>query len=87
MPAGEWLNLHPEHCNALLEAWKTKQDREAIQLASMQLHIAHCTGIKINKRAPRLRDFLPDHLRDDGSSDLMALWEANQPKHPDHGTQ
>ena len=71
----------------MIDAWQTRQDRESTQFASLQNHIAHCTGVKINKRPPRLRDFLPAHLKDDGTSDLMALWAAHQPTTTDpHGT-
>ena len=40
----------------------------------MQYIIAISAGVKINKRAPRIKDFLPKYIRDndDGSADLMA---------------
>lgn len=40
----------------------------------MQLTIAQSMGVKINKRPPRMKDFLPQYIRDedDGSSALMA---------------
>jgi hypothetical protein len=56
-----------------VDAWETKEKRQDVRLASMQLLIAQSQGVKVNNRKPRLTDFLPEYAKpkDGGQSALM----------------
>ena len=58
MTTNEWQSSHPEQCQAYVDAWKEKEQRENIRSASLQLITAIAGGVKIKNRAPRFDDFM-----------------------------
>lgn len=58
MTMNEWLNSHPEQCQAYIEVWKEKEQRENARSAAVQLITAIAGGVKIKNRNPRFEDFM-----------------------------
>jgi len=58
MTEREWNESHPDQCDAYIQAWKQKEQRDNARTAAIQHITAISGGVKIRGRQPRFDDFM-----------------------------